>query len=280
MTLHERLNLPKLFKLLTLLRCLTCAQKDSTYADNIGLSIFGKTLLSYQTTEYFLTKYPRLPLNVLNGAVDLIIGTPSLSALAKSWGVEADSSSRIEKYLNSEPEAFSLGKLRFDNANEEVQPGLIKHSKGKLSEEEAMASAVKAVVGAYYASTKSIQQTNEFITSYILKARKLDIQSLFSFEQPTRELAFLCQREGLAPPVTRLLSESGRVSKRPVFLVGVFSGEEKLGENFGASLKEAKIRASVSALMNWYLYSPLKSVAPSEPGFEGVQEVDHGQVIV
>jgi large subunit ribosomal protein L44 len=38
------------------------------------------------------------------------------------------------------------------------------------------------------------------------------------------------------------LSETGRFSNSPVFVVGVFSGSDKLGEGFGASLKMAEYR--------------------------------------
>lgn len=39
-----------------------------------------------------------------------------------------------------------------------------------------------------------------------------------------------------------------------MFVVGVYSGREKLGEGQGTSLKEAKARANVNALRAWYLY--------------------------
>lgn len=39
-----------------------------------------------------------------------------------------------------------------------------------------------------------------------------------------------------------------------MFVVGVFSGREKLGEGQGTSTQEAKTRASANALRAWYLY--------------------------
>ena len=41
---------------------------------------------------------------------------------------------------------------------------------------------------------------------------------------------------------TRLLKETGRYSQSPVFVVGVFSGADQLGEGFGSSLKMAEYR--------------------------------------
>ena len=50
------------------------------------------------------------------------------------------------------------------------------------------------------------------------------------------------------------MAESGRYSRSPVFVAGVYSGREKLGEGQGTSLKEAKTRATINALRAWYLY--------------------------
>jgi len=42
----------------------------------------------------------------------------------------------------------------------------------------------------------------------------------------------------------RLLRESGRASNSPIYVVGIFSGVDKLGEGFGSSLKMAEYRVS------------------------------------
>ena len=60
------------------------------------------------------------------------------------------------------------------------------------------------------------------------------------------------------------------MSRTPVFVVGVYSGDDKLGEGAGVSLNEARVRAAAAALRSWYLYSPPDSevMRPSEA--EGV----------
>lgn len=40
----------------------------------------------------------------------------------------------------------------------------------------------------------------------------------------------------------RLLKETGRFSNSPIFIVGIYSGVDKLGEGFGSSLKMAEYR--------------------------------------
>jgi large subunit ribosomal protein L44 len=51
----------------------------------------------------------------------------------------------------------------------------------------------------------------------------------------------------------RLLKETGRFSNSPVFVVGIYSGSDKLGEGFGASLRMAEYRAAEDALLSVYL---------------------------
>lgn len=120
--------------------------------------------------------------------------------------------------------------------------------------QEASASFIRAVFGALYlyAGAQSMQS---FHRAHIL-SRHLPIHTLFNFRKPTIDLARLCDREGFEPPVARLIAETGRKSRSPVFVVGVFSGNDKLGEDAGASLEEGRVRASAQALRSWYLYSP------------------------
>jgi dsRNA-specific ribonuclease len=46
----------------------------------------------------------------------------------------------------------------------------------------------------------------------------------------------------------RLLGESGRTSKYPVFVVGVYSGSEKLSDAYGTSLRIAEVRVKIDNL--------------------------------
>ena len=152
--------------------------------------------------------------------------------------------------------------------------------------EQASANLIRAVAGALYlhAGTGAAQQ---FHRDHIL-ARHLPLHTLFHFSHPTRDLSRLCAREGFEPPVARLISETGRHSRTPVFVVGVFSGDDKLGEGAGSSLNEGRVRAAAAALRSWYLYSPSESdiVLPSEVEAGGgqaknwkAQMVDAGEIV-
>ena len=150
--------------------------------------------------------------------------------------------------------------------------------------ERARTNCIRAIFGAIYLHTGR-QATKKFFQDHI-QSRQLNIAKMFEFRQPTRDLSRLCAREGLQSPLARILYETGRTSRHPVFTVGVFSGKDKLGEGSGGSLDEARITAAVAALKGWYLYSPMEVRVPSEME-DGESErpwepvlVDGGEVIV
>lgn len=57
---------------------------------------------------------------------------------------------------------------------------------------------------------------------------------------------FLFTLEHSTNVVYRLLRETGRLSSTPIFVVGVFTGKDKLGEGFGSSLKMAEYRVRLT----------------------------------
>lgn len=56
---------------------------------------------------------------------------------------------------------------------------------------------------------------------------------------------------------TRLLKETGRHSISPIFVVGVYSGADKLGEGFGSSLKMAEYRVRFCPVLFAHYALPL-----------------------
>ena len=69
---------------------------------------------------------------------------------------------------------------------------------------------------------------------------------------PKQYLFSLLHREGGSSPTYTILKETGRQSHAPMFLVGVFSGDEKLAEGASYSLKDAKREAAKAALRMRY----------------------------
>ncbi|KAK3671626.1 54S ribosomal protein L3 mitochondrial [Recurvomyces mirabilis] len=150
--------------------------------------------------------------------------------------------------------------------------------------EGASASFVRAVAGALYLHAGA-SATKSFHSDHIL-SRHLQLDKMFKFTHPTRDLSRLCAREKFEPPVARLISETGRLSRTPVFVVGVYSGENLLGEAAGASLNEARVRAAAAALKGWYLYTPPQNevMLPSDAESKGgkgwkPQMIDIGEIV-
>lgn len=324
--LYARLTLPPRLPLTIFARCLIDpSAKLQRNHNNASLSVLGNDLLGYFTSEAIICRYPRLPQDVYVSAVTAYVGTKTLLAISREWGVEHAAAPGPEvdpgflqfsrliagnasvdgtgtQFKELDGPADQVQKLRGwqrgvtgqDLDNMTLKETAATNSSARSGSqrpletppktlEEASAGFVRALMGALYLHT-GLRQTKAFFNAHFL-SRHLDVSSLFQFQQATRDLARLCARESFDPPLARLLSETGRKSRHPVFVVGIFSGREKLGEGSGGSLDEARIRAAIAALKGWHLYSPLKVRVPSEAvgksgeTWEPVM-IDGGEVVV
>ncbi|EED21610.1 60S ribosomal protein L3 [Talaromyces stipitatus ATCC 10500] len=317
--LHSRLALPKKFPLETLARTLRDASADPhPHFNNASLAVLGHDLLAQYTTEHIICTYPRLPMTVIYAAMYAYIGPRTLATIAGEWGVELAAVPGPEvdpgllQFKRVQPgteivqdpkkttrpnthwrksiassvvhgDIFGEPDLKTKNPKY-VRPQLPDlESLPGVTAEKATSTFVQAVVGGIYLHAGR-PAAKRFFKEHIV-SRHLDMSKLFSFTQPARDLATLCHRENIEPPVAKIISETGRHSRHPVFNVGVFSGQDKLGEGSGASLIEARTRAAVAALKGWYLYSPLEVRVPSSTEEEGAKPwkpvyVDHGEVFV
>lgn len=300
--LHARLGLSSRIPIETLARCLVdkTADPDPRF-NNFNLSLVGHDLLAYYMVEYLVVKYPRLPMAVLYAAQFAYTGPPALTAITQEWGVETAEHPggevnpgylQFKKLIPGTPMHEKDAATQRANMAAMIPGASPRALEGKLdgvTTESASAGFVRSLIASIYLHTGA-SSTYAFFKSHFL-SRQLDIASLFTFTQPTRDLARLCGREGFEAPVARVISETGRLSRHPVFVVGVFSGRDKLGEASGASLNEARFKASIKALKSWYLYSPqLKSGEPMVPsameGEKGKDKtwipayIDDGEIIV
>ncbi|OJJ35222.1 hypothetical protein ASPWEDRAFT_110606 [Aspergillus wentii DTO 134E9] len=317
--LHARLYLPSRLPLETLARSLVDSSADSNASfNNESLATLGHDLLTHYTSEHLLCTYPRLPLTVIFAAMYAYVGPKTLAAMAKEWGVElaAAPGGEVDPGLlqfkrvlpgseldsetitgtarpNDHRKSWRKGltsRIVYDDefgdpVKGAVDPALQPESQNikGVTAEQASATFIRAVMGSIYLHAGR-PAAKRFFEQHFL-SRHLNISELFNFSQPARDLSRLCARENFEPPVAKIISETGRKSRHPVFVVGIFSGQDKLGEGAGASLVEARSRAAVAALKGWYLYSPLSVRVPSSMEEEGAApwkpvHVDLGEVIV
>lgn len=307
--LRSRLSLPPRFPLQVLARTLVHPSADPNPAfNNASLSILGRHLLGYYTSEWLLCNYPRLPMEVVFAAVEAYIGPKALATVAREWGIEAaeepggevDSGLlQFKRIPSGDDVPASLRPqvpwkwnittthkiMKTDEfGSQSAAPGPHALQQTPVPAEEAAQSFVRALMGALHQHLGA-PLTKRFFRDHFL-SRHLDISTLFDFRIPTRDLSRLCAREGFEPPVARIISETGRLSRHPVFVVGVYSGKDKLGEGVGSSLDEGRTRAAAAALKAWYLYKPVEVTVPSST--EGKLDttgwlpnhIDCGEVIV
>jgi dsRNA-specific ribonuclease len=323
--LHARLSLPERLPLQTLARTLVDASADENpQFNNTNLAFVGQSLINYHVAEWLMCRYPRLPMIVMYAAMKGYAGPTSLHHVARSWGVEhaAVPGGEVDPgllqfsmhkpgnavvgfgYRRAEADGLKKHKWRhgmssrvvFDDDfgevvdTEDAKDELRLRADAEYGNEytrslaeKAYATCARAVTGAIYAHAGR-ERAKAFIEAHVL-SRTLDLSKLFAFKKPTRELSLLCAREDFEPPVARLLSETGRLSRTPVYVVGIFSGKDKLGEAAGSSLEYARTGAAMNALKSWYLYSPGEGVrvpsdmlnedaAPWEPAY-----IDMGEII-
>lgn len=322
--LHARLSLPSRLPIETLARTLVDQTADhNPKFNNSSFSVLGNDLLAYYTSEYIICQYPRLPLAVVFAAMYAYCGPKALATITREWGVqpaaapggEVDPGFLQFMRLPPEPQPERLGPELVSTQSAMVaspnNPNIVEKRRRSISNrtvyddefgepkssgieqsidlsqgvtmEKASANFVRAVIGAVYLHAGRAA-SKQFYKDHFM-SRQLNMASLFQFRTPTKDLSKLCAREGFQPPIARILSETGRLSRHPVFVVGVFSGKEKLGEGAGSSLDEARTRAAVAALKSWYLYSPLDWKLPSDTEEANAKQwvpqmVDQGDVVV
>ena len=257
-------------------------------------------------------------MSVMFAAMYAFVGSKALAAIVREWGVEAAAEPggevdpgllQAKRRPAGTDEEVGEGRFERPNAERRWRRGISSRTvyddafgdertsqyKGENPEigvldrtkpvtlERASTNFARALMGAVYLHGGR-PAAKQFFKEHIM-SRELSMSSLFDFKQPTRDLSRLCAREGFESPVARIISETGRKSRHPVFVVGVYSGPDKLGEGSGGSLDEARTEAAVAALKGWYLYSPLKVKVPSDNAGERGQSwepvyIDCGEVVV
>lgn len=306
--LHARLQLPAKLPLETLARSLVDVSADQHKDfNNEQLAQIGASLLSLHVSEWLMATYPRLPMAVLYSAMNAYMGKQTLLQMAREWGVDSAAApgSEVDAGLlqfskMKSGAALPQGTSVRPNDEWNYRRGMSSRvvyddefgdviTRNMATEtqtaEAAHAQFVRAVVGSIYLHAGR-EEAKRFIKNHVL-SRHLAIDKLFVFETATRDLSRLCAREDFEYPVARLLSETGRGSRHPVYVVGIYSGKDKLGEAAGASLNEARTRAAISALKSWYMYNPnpgkgVNVTVPSDAEvgkpWEGIH-VDLGEIV-
>lgn len=274
---------------------------DHERAHNAALDTLGNAVLGTLCTELLVARFPHLPLKTIEAATTLYVGPKSLARVAHGWGIapgkgelelvgsealDAPRQSKHERAYGHLVEGVGPGRNKHAaaGASGPVSSGLLRWDRRRTSPahdravlEDALASAARAMTGAI-AESHGFAAARDFAHRHFLarlapgaaRAQAVaDLAPLFKFGNPSHVLTSMLRRHSMPETVHRVLRESGRLSNRAMFLVGAFSGDKKLGEGFGSSLKMAAFRASEDALVRAFLAGPtnetwLKAGLPSD----------------
>ncbi|KAH9962658.1 hypothetical protein BC827DRAFT_1266906 [Russula dissimulans] len=191
---------------------------------NGNLSNLGNSLLGLFASEFVATSYPHLPTRVVKAAVSAYVGPNTCANVAKEVG------------------AAPL--LRWHRTPSTVlKPAVLHH--------DALSSISRSLVALIY-QRRSLSFARKFAHQFFL-SREVDLRKMLKFRDPKVALSETVAKFGREKPISRLLKETGRFSISPVFVVGVYSGTEQLGEGFGSSLRMAEYRAAEDGLHRLYL---------------------------
>jgi len=193
-------------------------------ATNANLATLGNSLLGLFATEHVNATYPHLPTRVMKAAVSAYVGGTTCAAVAREMGA-----------------APLLRWHRMPNTL--TRPAVLYP--------DALSSVPRALTGLVY-KNRSLLSARKFVQKFFL-SREIDLRNMIKFRDPRMTLLYTVQKFGREPPKSRLLRETGRFSNSPIFVVGIYSGADKLGEGFGSSLKMAEYRAAEDSLHRLYL---------------------------
>lgn len=183
--------------------------------DSDRYQLLGSNVLSLVATEYVLAKYPNLPSDAALNIVNSFIGDFSLADVGRIWGVQ---------FI-----------LRAKTAQGQTTP---------TASPAVRAWVVQSIIGALY-KEQGASASRTIIHKHIL-SRAVDVQAHVDLHvkmrNPRRLLVALAKKLKQTKPVARLLKETGRHSVAPVFIVGMYSDAQKIGEGHGSSLQMAETR--------------------------------------
>ncbi|KAI8622167.1 ribonuclease III domain-containing protein [Chytriomyces sp. MP71] len=195
---------------------------DSDAEESQRNRILGARLLLFHVTNHVLLAHPRLPAHAVESLVEAYVGDRALADMGRISGIH-----HVMRWKK----------------NKTLEEGLASVPGQAI----AVARVVQALVGAIY-HDQGARGVDEFIKRHVL-SRVVDVASHLRLQvNPKGTLRAILKEQKRPSPVSRMLKETGRLSVNPVFIVGVYSGLEKIGEGYGSSIAMAETRACKNAL--------------------------------
>ncbi|KAF9512100.1 hypothetical protein BS47DRAFT_1345898 [Hydnum rufescens UP504] len=216
----------------------------STHSPAAKAELLTHALTHPSSLSVYVKYYPRAPLPTSNKAL-AAVGNSLLGLFAAEW-VHASYPHLPTRAIKAAVSAYVGPRTLADVAKEwgalPLLDGLVVQCIGLLP---------RSVI-ALLARHSSLADARNFTHTHFL-SRIVDLEHLLNFRAPKVVLVETAAKFGMERPISRLIAETGRYSNVPIFIVGIYSGSEKLGEGFGNSLRMAEYRAAEDSLNRLYL---------------------------
>lgn len=202
------------------------------------LALLGLTLTSSLVTANVFEAFPNVPSKVIEEVSSVLSGRSTIAKLAENLGVA--------ELIVLEHEIDEIDK-------EKHLP---------FSRDDVLCDAFYALIGAIHQDQGSQAVEgfiNDFIMTYIEDEACRDQIIISRPMQMVSELATLNKLQ--EKPEARLLFKASEDPDLPLYVVGIFSGKQQLGEGASHTLKKAEIAACENAIFSFMW---MKEVGNSE----------------
>lgn len=197
----------------------------------------GARIIDIFAKDYVTARFARLPRDSKELAVKVYTTNKNLAAVAKSVGIEyaiieftgipCKMMSSLEEYLN---------KMRDERDSKvaDIRPTAI------------YSEIFQSLIGICF-TQKGALETRKLLDA-LLFSGTFNKNLLCRPKNPMLKLARAMENFKRNEPDYRLLHETGRLSDTSIYVVGVYSGLDKLAEAHGPSMLVAQERAAIEAL--------------------------------
>jgi len=194
----------------------TSFSHDKT-SSNEALEYFGDRTLNFLVCEHLINKYPQLSARALSDATKVMSNNQTLTSAGRRLG--------LQDFVRWTPS-----------------------TEDSTGEETIISNTMEALIASLY-KDQGLKAAREFVVKCVLPPDEhLDIIPFLREKLPRNTLAELLTRRGSGSPYYVILQESGRLTKDPAFLVGVYSESKLLGQGSGSSIVKAESAAAQDAL--------------------------------
>jgi len=205
----------KLFQLAFIHRSYLNESKDVPES-NERLEFLGDSILSFVVSDHLYKAYPLFDEGILTNLRSLVVNTKSLAKLAK--------------------------KLDFGS---QLQLSRGEEDSGGRDNESILANTFEAVIGALFLD-QGIDAVKVFLYEVLIPEIEVYVQKKV-FKDPKSLLQEYVQSRKQNSPVYKVLHEDGPAHAKQ-FTIGVFVGDNQVGEGQGKSKQEGEEHAAEQAL--------------------------------